>query len=230
MGFTPLNNAGGTIFGQLSIADPNTNSGLEIGKLNIAETSFVDFHSSGTGSDYDNRLISIGGTSTPGRGTLQHDGAIFETLGLFRATNALSGGQSNTTVIQLGDSSYGFGMGNNAAEGFVVYRSGTALSSAFGHRFVVAGQELLTLRGDLNAGIQARTTIHTAPGALGSPQQDSRFLPVTTQQHPNVSRASRSIAAAGLPVRLGCFDPRRLARSASSTTQARGTNGSERCW
>ncbi|NJK46239.1 MAG: hypothetical protein HC933_20040 [Pleurocapsa sp. SU_196_0] len=67
---------------------------------------------------------------------------------MFRAANAQSGGQSNAVVYQLGDANYGFGMGNNAAEGFVVYRSGTAPSASFGHRFLVAGQEVFTLRGD----------------------------------------------------------------------------------
>ncbi|ADL50566.1 phage tail spike protein [Clostridium cellulovorans] len=46
------------------------NSGLELGPTDIATTPYLDFHSSGTPSDYDCRIISSGGSSTLGQGVL----------------------------------------------------------------------------------------------------------------------------------------------------------------
>lgn len=43
--------------------------GLELGSLTTAASSFIDFHSSGTGSDYDVRAIASGGSATPGQGS-----------------------------------------------------------------------------------------------------------------------------------------------------------------
>jgi hypothetical protein len=55
----------------VSVINPVTNSSIELGRLSGgAETPFIDFHSSGTGSDYDARIIANGGSSTPGTGSL----------------------------------------------------------------------------------------------------------------------------------------------------------------
>jgi hypothetical protein len=55
-------NSGGTINA--------LNGAVEIGSMSSAMTPFVDFHSSGTGSDYDARIIATGGNATTGRGSL----------------------------------------------------------------------------------------------------------------------------------------------------------------
>jgi hypothetical protein len=43
---------------------------LEVGSMSSAGTAFIDFHSSGTGSDHDARISSAGGSGTAGQGTL----------------------------------------------------------------------------------------------------------------------------------------------------------------
>lgn len=55
---------------------------------------------------------------------------------------------------------YGFGMGPTSTEGYLTYRSGTALSSAFGHKWFVNDTEYMRLRGDgkLGLGLSAPTS------------------------------------------------------------------------
>lgn len=65
-----LSTTGGTLTGVLNIAIPGSNSALEIGQLTTAETPFIDFHSSGSSSDYDARIIASGGSATQGQGLL----------------------------------------------------------------------------------------------------------------------------------------------------------------
>ncbi|QMV32539.1 tail fiber protein [Ralstonia phage Anchaing] len=48
----------------------NGNAALEIGSLSGVGTPFIDFHSSGTGSDFDARIIASGGNATAGQGFL----------------------------------------------------------------------------------------------------------------------------------------------------------------
>jgi hypothetical protein len=45
---------------------------IELGSLTSSMTPFLDFHSSGTGSDYDSRIISTGGSATVGQGRLDY--------------------------------------------------------------------------------------------------------------------------------------------------------------
>lgn len=52
-------------FGNISVGAANTGStGLELGSTTTAGSSFIDFHSSGTTSDFDARIVSTGGSST----------------------------------------------------------------------------------------------------------------------------------------------------------------------
>lgn len=48
---------------------------------------------------------------------------------------------------------YGLGLGPTGAEGYLTYRSGTALSSVFGHKWFVNDTEYMRLRGDGKLGI-----------------------------------------------------------------------------
>ncbi|MBR0575676.1 tail fiber domain-containing protein [Proteiniclasticum sp. BAD-10] len=50
------------------------NAGIEIGNQDLAGLSYIDFHSAGTGTDYDVRLITTGGDTTDGHGTLIVEG------------------------------------------------------------------------------------------------------------------------------------------------------------
>lgn len=56
---------------------------------------------------------------------------------------------------------YGFGLGPTGAEGYLTYRSGTALSSAFGHKWFVNDTEYMRLRGDGRLGIGTTSPAYT---------------------------------------------------------------------
>ena len=55
---------------------------------------------------------------------------------------------------------YGLGLGPTGAEGYLTYRSGTALSSVFGHKWLINDTEYMRLRGDgkLGLGLSAPTS------------------------------------------------------------------------
>ncbi|MCC6629664.1 MAG: hypothetical protein IT340_19980 [Chloroflexi bacterium] len=71
-----FNTTGGTITnnvsvtGNVAVAHPTVSSALEMGRTASVDAPFVDFHSSGTGSDYDARIAGSGGSATPGQGTV----------------------------------------------------------------------------------------------------------------------------------------------------------------
>lgn len=50
--------------------------GIEIGSSGTAGIAYIDLHSSGTGNDYDVRILSDGGNNTVGRGTLSISAAL----------------------------------------------------------------------------------------------------------------------------------------------------------
>lgn len=55
----------------LSVGEANQgNTSIELGSLVAESISFIDFHSSGTGSDYDARISTTGGSATSGMGTM----------------------------------------------------------------------------------------------------------------------------------------------------------------
>ncbi|MBJ9682403.1 MULTISPECIES: tail fiber domain-containing protein [Burkholderia] len=61
----------------------------EIGSFGTAQASYIDFHSSGTGNDYDVRLIATGGGSANGQGNLDFYGQAFTCMnGIVRLGNS----------------------------------------------------------------------------------------------------------------------------------------------
>jgi hypothetical protein len=50
---------------------------IELGSASVAGPAFIDFHSSGTGSDNDARIISIGGSGTIGQSALTFEAGSF---------------------------------------------------------------------------------------------------------------------------------------------------------
>ncbi|WP_063891256.1 MULTISPECIES: tail fiber protein [unclassified Ensifer] len=48
------------------------NQGIDLGPINTANTPFIDFHSAGTGTDYDARILANGGNATSGNGGLTY--------------------------------------------------------------------------------------------------------------------------------------------------------------
>ena len=53
-----------------SITMTAANAQLELGSKSIVGTPFIDFNSSGTGLDYDARILALGGSGTAGNGAL----------------------------------------------------------------------------------------------------------------------------------------------------------------
>lgn len=63
----------------------DANGSIELGKLGVSTTPFIDFHSGATTTDYDSRIIASGGNGTSGQGTLTYNAA----------THVFSGGINN---------------------------------------------------------------------------------------------------------------------------------------
>ncbi len=61
---------GNKTFQSFSVIAGSGNTGIEIGRLNAASSSFIDFHTSGNNNDYDVRLLAGGGAAAIGKGTL----------------------------------------------------------------------------------------------------------------------------------------------------------------
>lgn len=81
-----------------SNAGANKNSGIEIGRTdNVAASSYIDFHSGATSTDYDARIIAANGTGTDGQGDLT---IAAQTLNL-NATNLLTNGVNVRGLVLL---------------------------------------------------------------------------------------------------------------------------------
>ncbi len=76
------------------------NVSVEIGSMTHASPAFIDFHSSGTGSDFDSRILATGGSATSGEGSLRFYGnttlsknlSVEGTVSLSNALSIASGG------------------------------------------------------------------------------------------------------------------------------------------
>jgi hypothetical protein len=75
---------------ELKIGEPNSH--VELGSTSQANTPYIDFHSSGAGTNRDARLIATGGSSTAEAGTLVINAATVAFSGTARALN--DGGQN----------------------------------------------------------------------------------------------------------------------------------------
>jgi hypothetical protein len=64
---------------------------IELGSMSAVVSPFIDFHSSGTGSDFDCRLISIGGGATVGTGVLYCYGNQLQIMGITASSSATTG-------------------------------------------------------------------------------------------------------------------------------------------
>jgi hypothetical protein len=70
---------------------------LELGTQGVAGSPFIDFHSSGPGSDYDVRIGATGGSGTPGQGTLSVLAAGLDLTGAGNVTVATKAQGNNST-------------------------------------------------------------------------------------------------------------------------------------
>lgn len=91
-------NSSQTNFGQ---GTTSSGVGIEIGSTNTAGTSFIDFHSSGTTSDYDARISVAGGTaSTLGKLTITASSLATQTLELTNDLAIAHGGTGASSYDQ----------------------------------------------------------------------------------------------------------------------------------
>ncbi|QZN94909.1 hypothetical protein [Symbiopectobacterium purcellii] len=63
---------GNQTFQSIAVIAGSGNTGVELGRVDAASSTFIDFHTSGNGSghDYDSRIIATGGSAAVGQGTL----------------------------------------------------------------------------------------------------------------------------------------------------------------
>jgi len=76
-------------------------SGLELGSTSVANTPFIDFHSSGTLSDFDARIIAVGGTAASGQGGLQFEGALHNFFGAVNVKSTVVAEANNVNGVDL---------------------------------------------------------------------------------------------------------------------------------
>lgn len=69
---------------------PGVTPAIEMGASGVANTPFIDFHSSASVTDYDSRLMAVGGTTSSGQGSLRFYGTEFDP-GVSATTNLGSG-------------------------------------------------------------------------------------------------------------------------------------------
>jgi hypothetical protein len=66
---------------QILTINNSVDGNIELGRRDsVASSPYIDFHSGGLGPDYDVRIISTGGSSISGRGTLRVDGNLVNNL------------------------------------------------------------------------------------------------------------------------------------------------------
>ncbi|MDN7510986.1 tail fiber domain-containing protein [Burkholderia multivorans] len=87
MSFLPL--SGGHVNGQSWLDGGVNTPWVELGNPSSVGTPYIDFHPSGTGNDYDVRLIATGGGSANGQGNLDFYGQAFTCMnGIVRLGNS----------------------------------------------------------------------------------------------------------------------------------------------
>lgn len=108
IGPNKINGAFSGTFDTLNVA-----SSIEVGSLIASGPAYMDMHSSGTGNDYDVRLIASGGASAPGQGTLDIAASVVRTPDI---NIAGSGGMAGSwTSVSAPVTSGGGNFGSGAA-------------------------------------------------------------------------------------------------------------------
>jgi hypothetical protein len=151
---------------------------IELGSMSSTMTPFIDFHSSGTGSDYDGRIIATGGSSTSGNASMTYYGALHSFNGGVQLNNI--GQTTYSSAIKLNANGYApFIRSNSVSQNLeVVNNANTALNfwvndtGAIGSRAGFTANGLITANGGLQnygtlyvmnqASIQLHTTNYSA--------------------------------------------------------------------
>lgn len=133
----PTSMSSKTFVNTVTIANPGSNSGLEMGRTDgTANTPFIDLHSSGFANDYDVRLIASGGTSGSGGGTLTLQAAslaigpaIYQTDGNIQFAGGMVGAVGFTTLANALVAKANLGGANFTGD--IAFPSAYATSGAF---------------------------------------------------------------------------------------------------
>lgn len=95
-------------------------TGLEIGSLTTAASSYIDFHTSGNNIDFDSRIIATGGSTTSGGGNINILANTITFQGTPNFTTAIpvtSGGTGATNAIDAGYNLAGMPRRGNMPDG-----------------------------------------------------------------------------------------------------------------
>lgn len=106
--------------------------GIEIGSSGTAGIAYIDLHSSGTGNDYDVRILSDGGTNTVGRGTLSISAALVK-LPALELTSPLGVAFGGTGASSIEGARTALGISNFSTIG----TSSSVYAPSQNHRLVV---------------------------------------------------------------------------------------------
>jgi hypothetical protein len=81
-----LTAGGGVTVSGGALSNTSANAQMELGALGVANSPYIDFHSSATNNDFDVRIIASGGGATSGLGVLTFNAANSSFQGLLKVT------------------------------------------------------------------------------------------------------------------------------------------------
>ena len=93
-----------SMLGQL--ANGAFNASIELGQSGVANTPFIDFHSSASATDFDARILASGGTAVTGQGTLEFQASRLRMNGQVRANLGSAGAPAYTFDAHEGEGMY----------------------------------------------------------------------------------------------------------------------------
>lgn len=157
-GTVPLLNASNSwtgtqyiLTGGLQIGSQNTaNTGIELGSMTTKMSSFIDFHCSGTGNDFDGRIYAAEGSSATGQaymeyiggqhkfknGNIQADGGLVQVMGRsYPAVELVTG------LVDVNTNGNRVVLENDGSVGLAVYFSKNATNDSRTSYYFVKGQD-----------------------------------------------------------------------------------------
>ncbi|WVT74024.1 hypothetical protein QM996_02600 [Sinorhizobium chiapasense] len=90
-----------TFTNTVTIANPSTNSQIEMGRTDAATSSVIDFHSSGNAIDYDSRILATGGSASNGTGNIDIYSSVlrWNNNSVYTAANTGSGKGDDSDLL-----------------------------------------------------------------------------------------------------------------------------------
>jgi hypothetical protein len=171
--------------GGLSVGTNNSvNAAIEIGSGGTATTPYLDFHSSGTGNDYDARILASGGSSAVGQGalTIYAKGRV-EFTGAVQVDGTLACSH-NIYVSEWVVANYGIFPGCNGVQQTSVALLGTSSGLTADGNLAVKGE--FTSNGRINARCGIHTNLINTGSALTQDnlyQMLSGYVPTIGQDY-----------------------------------------------